>query len=285
MGTWMEGVSDSRKLEVEGASRGCSFLESSRRYWHGSNSKTRTQTVISETLRQRDLYHNPDPLGILVGEVNESKVIIEGQETRALLDTGSQLSSISWTWVKKLNLEPKQLQSILQIEGLGGLEVPYLGYVEVQLKLPEVKAFNHDVLLLIVPDSAHMQCTPITLGTLHIDMAIKLATKKELENLNKQWQRSLIAMRLSMKEMQVVDVEEAQIVSQLDSSVKLAKDIIVGPFETVEMKGILQKAPNHYKRMNIAVDELPEQRSSKDIVVVAQLQILKAGSDRVPMVL
>ena len=127
----MEGVSNSRKPEVEGASRGCSFLEVSRRYWCGPNSKSRTQTVILKILRQRDLYHNPDLLGRLVGEVNEYKVIIEGQETRALLDMGSQLLSISWTWVKKLNLEPKQLQSILQIEGSGGLEVPYLGYVEV----------------------------------------------------------------------------------------------------------------------------------------------------------
>ena len=64
-------------------------------------------------------------------EANESKVIVEEQETRALLDSTSQLSAISRTWVKKLNLEPKQLQSILQIEGSGGLEVPYLGYVEV----------------------------------------------------------------------------------------------------------------------------------------------------------
>ena len=90
-----------------------------------------------------------------------------------------------------------------------------------------------------MPDSAHMQYTPITLGTLHIDMAIKLATKNELETLNKQWQRSLIATKLSMKGAQVMDVEEAQIVSRLDSSVKLARDIIVGPFETVETKGIL----------------------------------------------
>ena len=70
-------------------------------------------------------------------------------------------------------------------------------------------------------------------------MAIKQATKKELETLNKQWQRSLVAMRLSMKEVQVMDVEEAQIVSQLDSNVKLTRDIIVEPFKTVEMKGIL----------------------------------------------
>ena len=134
-------------------------------------------------------------------------------------------------------MEPKQLQSILRIEGSGGLEVPYLGYVEVQLELPEIKAFNLDVLLLIVPDSAHMQSTPITLGTLHIDMAIKMATKRELGNLNKQWQRSSAATRLSMREMQVVDVEEAQIVSQLDSSVKLAKDVIVGPFGDSRNKG------------------------------------------------
>ena len=53
--------------------------------------------MILKALKQRDLYHNPDPLGRLVGEVNKSKVIVEGQETRALLDSGSQLSSISWS--------------------------------------------------------------------------------------------------------------------------------------------------------------------------------------------
>ena len=64
------------------------------------NSQPRTQTMISKALRQRDLYHNPGPLGQLVGEANEPKVIVEGQETRALLDSGFQLSAISWTWVK-----------------------------------------------------------------------------------------------------------------------------------------------------------------------------------------
>ena len=108
---------------------------------------------------------------------------MKGQETRALLDSGSQLSAISWTWVKKMKLEPKQIQSILQIEGSGGLEVPYLGYVEACLRIPEVWAFDHDVILLIIPDSAHTQYTPITLGTLHIDMAIKLATEEELKTL------------------------------------------------------------------------------------------------------
>ena len=210
---------------------------------------------------------------------------MEGQETKALLDSGSQLSAISWTWVKKLKLEPKQLQFILQIEGSSSLEVPHLGYVEVHLGMPEVRAFDQDVLLLIVPNSTHTQSTPITLGTLHIDMAIKLATEEELRNLNKQWQRSLVATKLTMKEAQVLDIEVAQIVSRLDSNVKLVRDITLGPFETIKTKGILRKTPNHYKRMNVVVNDLGERRPYKYIVVVHQLQIVKPGSDRIPMVL
>ena len=49
---------------------------------------------------------------------------------------------------------------------MGGLEVPYLGYVETHLRIWEIKAFETDVLLLIVPDSMHTMHTPITLGTL-----------------------------------------------------------------------------------------------------------------------
>ena len=59
----------------------------------------------------------------LVGEANETMVVVEDQEARALIDSGSQLSAISLAWVKKVKLEPWQLQSILQTEGSGGLDV------------------------------------------------------------------------------------------------------------------------------------------------------------------
>ena len=78
----------------------------SRKFWLHSCTDSRAKSVISKVLRQSDLYHNPDPLGRLVGEANESNVIVEGWETRALLDSGSQLLAISWTWVKELNLKP-----------------------------------------------------------------------------------------------------------------------------------------------------------------------------------
>ena len=77
--------------------------------------------MIHKILRQSDLNHNLDPLYWLVGEINESIILAEGQKARALIDSGSQLSSISLAWVKKLKLNPQQLHSVLQIEGSGGL--------------------------------------------------------------------------------------------------------------------------------------------------------------------
>ena len=65
--------------------------------------------MIYKILRQSDIYHNPDPLFRLVGEVNETTVTVEAQEARPLIDSGSQLSAISLAWVKKLNLKPQPL--------------------------------------------------------------------------------------------------------------------------------------------------------------------------------
>ena len=56
--------------------------------------------MIYKILRQSDLYHNPDPLYRLNGEINESTVLVKGQKARALIDSSSQLSSISLPWVK-----------------------------------------------------------------------------------------------------------------------------------------------------------------------------------------
>ena len=87
--------------------------------------------------------------------------------------------------------------------------------METHLRVPEVKVFDTDVLLLIVPDSVHTMHTPITLGNLHIDMVIKLAIKMELENLKKKTTGigCLIATKLAMKEVQLVSQEDANIVS------------------------------------------------------------------------
>ena len=115
-------------------------------------------------------------------------------------------------------------------------------------------------------------------------MAIKLATMAELENLNKQWNRSLIATKLAMKEAQLVKQEDAKIVSQIDSIVKITKDTTMTPFETIKIKGVIE-APRHYKHINVMINDLAEGQCCKDIVVVQQIQIWRPGSNKIPVVL
>ena len=69
---------------------------------------TQTQSQNQSFIRfsnKTTFYHNPDPLFQLAREANESTVMVEGQEARALLGSGSQLSAISLNWVRKLKLK------------------------------------------------------------------------------------------------------------------------------------------------------------------------------------
>ena len=49
-----------------------------------------------------------------------------------------------------------------------------------------------------------------------------------------------------MKEARLVNQEDAQIVSKIDSIVKIARDTTITPFETTEVKSII-RAPTNYK--------------------------------------
>ena len=62
-----------------------------------------------------------------------------------------------------------------------------MGYIEVTLKIPEIKAFNEDVLMLVIEDSTYAQHVPIQLGMLNIDRALDLISNKETTHLSTKW--------------------------------------------------------------------------------------------------
>ena len=89
------------------------------------------------------------------------------------------MSAITKSFVEALELDLKSLDSVLYMEGTGGGKVPYHGYVECRLNLPQIEKFDHDVLMLVIDDSQYGARIPIQIGTLDIDMAIDLATDEE----------------------------------------------------------------------------------------------------------
>ena len=59
---------------------------------------------------------------------------------------------------------------------------------------------------------------------------------------------------------------------KIDSILKIAKDATVVLFGTIKVKGII-KTPNHYKHVNVVVDDLPENQCCKDIIIAQQIQV------------
>ena len=80
--------------------------------------------------------------------------------------------------------------------------------------------------------------------------------------------------KLAMKEAQLVNQEDAQIVSQIDNVAEITKDTTMTPFEIIKVKGVI-RAPRHYKHINVMIDDLPDGQHCKDIAVVQQIHILR----------
>ena len=87
-----------------------------------------------------------------------------------------------------------------------------------------------------------------------------------------------------MKEAQLVNHEDTQIVSQINNVLKITKDATTAPFGTIKVKGVI-KASNQYKHVNVMIDGLPDEQHCKDIAVIHQIKILRPGSNRIPVVL
>ena len=74
--------------------------------------------------------------------------------------------------------------------------MPYHGYIECRLNPPQIEKFDQDVLMLVIDDSPYGTRVPIQIGTLHIDMAINLATEEERTKFKKKWERVEMASYL-----------------------------------------------------------------------------------------
>lgn len=106
----------------------------------------------------------------LVGPRTVAVVNIEAIQCKAIIDSGSQVTTISKsfhdTYLSSLPVLP--LRDILEVEGAGGQNVPYLGYVEISIQFPENitgKAELASTLALVIADCRSNVEYPALLGT------------------------------------------------------------------------------------------------------------------------
>ena len=232
-------------------------------------------------------YHNPDPLVRLIGKTNEASAVVDGVPITCLVDSGSCMSAMVKSFAKALGLEIKPLNTILDIEVTGGGTCPYYGYVECRLQLPQIKKFDVDVLMLIIDDSEYGMRVPVQIGTLHIDMALDLATETEMKRLSRRWERAKMATALHMNSM-VVD-EESFKLDEISGTVHTTQKLSLGPFENATVTGILKgpvKSSAYHKRVNVTIEPIEAHKEGENkYCAVPGYAFLKPGSDRVKVMI
>ena len=87
--------------------------------------------------------------------------------------------------------------------------------------------------MLVLDDGPYGMRVPVQIGSLHIDMAIDLATEAEMQKLSRKWERAKMAHLLRMGSMTMNDNSD-KLECNLDEirgSVHLTQNITLGPFE------------------------------------------------------
>ena len=96
--------------------------------------------VSTDKLVTEPGYHKPSPLVWLIGCANEAKVVLEGVETMALVDTGSKVSTLTEGFCSKFQLKILSL-GVCIFRGQGVLQY---------FIIPGLPWYIKDVLFLVI---------------------------------------------------------------------------------------------------------------------------------------
>ena len=106
----------------------------------------------------------------LIGHSNESRVTFCGIDANALVDSGSQITTITEEFYNSLSPRPhlwslEELDLNLKVQGAGGHDIPYIGCILADVQVPFMPNCTIKVGVLVVPATDYGLEVPIILGT------------------------------------------------------------------------------------------------------------------------
>ena len=107
-------------------------------------------------------------LNRLVGKENEGEIVIEGVKTKALIDTGSMVSTIAEDFLNTLDPVPivHNIEEFgFKVNAANGQTLPYSGYVEAEVTVSYLQNSALTVPLLVVPMTDYNREVPVIMGT------------------------------------------------------------------------------------------------------------------------
>ena len=101
----------------------------------------------------------------LVGEINETNLLINGIQVKGLIDTDVTVSTLSGDFYQK-HFQLCSLSSVLEIDCADGEQLPYTGYIEVDIgMICGDKNISGTYPILVVPATPYNKNFTLLLGT------------------------------------------------------------------------------------------------------------------------
>ena len=143
-------------------------------------------------------YYNPNPWANILGRGNETKIELDGIIRKALIDSGAMILMMSKGYCGEHGYEIQPLDYLVPIEGSGGADVPYLGYVEVRINIQGIHSFDQNVLMLLSHTTTHYhQMVPIQVGSHIIDQVTSCISEDDLQSLSQSWKLAYVSTIIS----------------------------------------------------------------------------------------
>ena len=117
---------------------------------------------------------------------------IEGRNVNALVNSGSQMNTITPTLVQQYGFPVLPLGDLvdypLNLVGLGGKHTSPLRFIILHMQVWEITGCNEDVVFLVVPnESEFRQRVPLVVGTCTIGKIISVIQESEIDHLSMPW--------------------------------------------------------------------------------------------------
>ena len=201
---------------------------------------------------------NSNILGRMIGKGNESLININNVEIKALLDSDSQISTITEECLKQLHPQP-EIRSLddfeLDIRSAGGHSVPYKGYTIVEVSVPFIEGVSELIPMLIVSQTEYSKTVPIIAGTNIINF---------FHNINEKESQVPAGWRTAFRAL-----DNAQV-----GVVKTTHSVILQPLESKVVMGFARKT----RDVESAVTEVAEKGSLKVTVCPRVVTLNKPGT-------
>ena len=184
-------------------------------------------------------------------------LMIEGRNVNTLVDSGSQVNTITPTFVWQYGFPVLPLVDLvdhpLNLVGLGTKCTSPLGFLILHVQVREIARYDEDVVFLMVPDESGFSCRiPLVIGTCMIGRKINIIQESEIDHISMPWAMMWMAQLLSCwKSMAVFtlgNAGEAQSEGasggpqevDVDELVTVRESICLGPFQTEIIEGCVK---------------------------------------------